>query len=324
MNKTRYCALDIGTNSVLLLVAAEDEKGDLQEEHELFRVTRLGEGVGESGRMNPSAIRKTLTAVSEFMAQIHREPGTRIVGLAATTSAARDAENRDEFLEPCSKLLGKTPLVLNGDEESRTVFLGATSDQPPDCPCVTVDIGGGSTEAALGTRARCVHAVSLDVGCVRFGERFGLYETADDRQIAAARQAVREHVTPVCAEIAKFSAQWPANLRLLASGGTATTFAALRRKLTKYDRHAVHGYTDTEPAVADVMQRLFLMPSTGRAALPGVTPGRAPVLPAGLLILSEFLRACGVPRFAVTTRGLRFGMVRRLQRGDIPPTWIWE
>jgi exopolyphosphatase/guanosine-5'-triphosphate,3'-diphosphate pyrophosphatase len=170
-------ALDLGTNSFLLLLLRETAGGALERVSEPCRIVRLGQGVDRTGRLAPEAIARGLRAIRELLAET-AWAGTAGVGIAAATSAVRDAANRDEFLAPCAELLGGRPVLLSGDNEARTVFTGASSELAPGQAGVCVDIGGGSTELAAGFPGDYRAGLSVNVGCVRLAERFGLENAA--------------------------------------------------------------------------------------------------------------------------------------------------
>ncbi len=317
-----YACLDIGSNSVLLLLAAAGPDGGLVELEEHFRVTRLGAGVDAGGQLSPEPVAATLAAIGDFMAAARRCPWRPLHWAVAATSAVRDAGNRELFLAPCRQLCGCEPRPLDGDEEADTIYAGAASDQSAERPTVVVDVGGGSTELAVGRGGRCAFRTSLNMGCVRFGERFGLFERPSPAALAAARQAVRDLLEPIQPKMRQAigdgrQANW------LGSGGTATTLAAIHLRLTTYDRQQVHGCPLTAGQAAELGERLAQLPIAQRQLLPGLEAGRAKVLPAGLIILAECLQAFAVDHFRATTRGLRFGLAVRLQRGELPPQATW-
>ena len=314
-------ALDIGTNTVLLLLARSRPDGVIAEVQDFCRTTRLGEDTGRTGRLSPAAMERTLATVAEFFGRLSGIGG-RGRGIAAATSAARDAANGAEFLERCAACIGGRPHLLSGEQEARTVFRGAASDQAAGQFVITIDIGGGSTEIAGGFADRCLYSTSLNLGCVRFGERFGLYEVPDAAAVAAARAATVALLAPVCAQV---KAVVPAGTpwKVIASGGTATTYAAMHLGLVRYDARAVHGYVGSRAGLVQDLARLWSLPSAKRAELPGVTAGRAPVLPTGVMILEEALGLLGAAAVFVTTRGLRYGLALRLRDGELAPTWTW-
>lgn len=309
-------AIDLGTNSTQLLVACEAGSG-FQVVHEWAAVTRLGEGVERTGALQPVAMERTLTTVAGFLtAARERFPG--LTGTAGGTSALRDATNRDEFLAACQSRCGFAPAVFSGREEAETTFLGVASGVPDGTPLIDLDVGGGSTEVAAGWPGRCVVAESLNLGCVRFGERFGLLGVSEASSRTAARQAARALLAPA---LANAQSCLSGEIQVRISGGTATTLSAAVLGLTAYDRDRVEGWETTPDELGEWAERLGGMTLAERSALPCVNEGRALVLPAGLLIVHEALRCLGIDRVQVTTRGLRAGMLVRLSQGTLAACW---
>ncbi len=317
-----FAALDIGTNSIKVLVAAPDGRGGLREQAEFCRTTRLGEGVDRTGRLQPAAMARTLAAMADLVASA-RAAAPACTGVAVATSAVRDAANGTEFLEACARLLGRAPQLITGDEEADTVFGGATSDQATGRACICIDIGGGSTELAAGRPERCEVRTSLALGCVRLGERFALLAAADAAAGAAARAAAATILAPACSGIAEWRGSTATPVRLLVSGGTAATLGAICAGVAVSERERIHGLQCTEPDVTAWAERLLPLAPEVRAQTPGLPRERAAVLPAGLLILSEAMRGLRVTAVTITTRGLRFGLVLRLFHRELEPTWIW-
>ena len=317
----RFAVLDFGSYSTLLLVARPTPDGSLVEVQEEFRVTRLGEGTDRTGALEPEAVERTIAAARDFLARIQPGGEDPVAGIAAATSAVRDARNREIFLDACGRLLGAPPLLLTGEEEAKAVFLGAASDQPKETLLCTADIGGGSTEISIGRRDRCIQSRSIDIGSARLAQRFDLFDRVPGERMEQARQAVRKILDGEASDLLSHIPARGEPLRALASGGTATTYTSMRQELAEYRREAVHGFTDTEQEVRAACEYLFTLSSEERARLPGIEPGRAPVLPAGLIVVGEWLRWLGRASVTVTTRGLRFGLARRMQCGDLEPTW---
>jgi exopolyphosphatase/guanosine-5'-triphosphate,3'-diphosphate pyrophosphatase len=316
----RLAALDLGTNSILVLVMRREADGRLVEELEPCRITRLGENVNRTGELGAAPMARTLQAVEELLGHIPAD--THGLGVAAATSAARDARNGETFLAACTTLIGGRPHLFSGQEEALTVFGGAVSDQAPDTYCVCLDIGGGSSEIAAGMPARCEQQSSLNLGCVRLAERFGLFSAASSATIREAAAAAAALIRPAC-EAIRPRLHAGGSATLLASGGTAATVATVLNQIVPFDRRRVHGVTLSLTAVSDWTERLLAMTAEQRLAVPGMPIDRAPVLPAGILILREFMRALGSDTVTVTTRGLRYGLVLRLNAGELAPTWQW-
>src|SRR5438270_1357076 len=153
-------AVDCGTNSTRLLVS---EAGERTLER-LMRITRLGQGVDATGALDPAAVDRTVDVLHEYRAVMDRS-GVERVRMTAT-SAARDAGNREDFFAQAEDVIGVRPELLTGEEEARISFRGATAElDPAEGPFLVVDIGGGSTEVAVGT-TEPEGALSVDIGCV--------------------------------------------------------------------------------------------------------------------------------------------------------------
>ncbi|MDQ3878838.1 MAG: exopolyphosphatase, partial [Actinomycetota bacterium] len=163
----RVGAIDVGTNSVRLIVA-EQEPGGVRALDRRLVITRLGQGVDKRRAFDPQALQRTLQAIAEYAAVCGEYEVAEI--RVTATSAARDARDRDVFFEAVRKMTGKPAELLSGDEEARLTFLGAASDLAADAPLLVVDIGGGSTELVSGTGAPR-DLISLDIGCVRLFEK---------------------------------------------------------------------------------------------------------------------------------------------------------
>lgn len=317
-------ALDIGTNSVKLLLtrATTDKRVEFVAEAAL--VTCLGEDVAATGQLQPEAMHRTVAAIHRLMKEVKLPATGSGRGIATASSAVRDAANGREFLTLCHELIGGEPLLLSGDAEAQTVFAGATSDQPPDRYCVCMDIGGGSTEIIAGFPGHIDAYVSLNLGCVRLGEKYGLLTAAHGAQEAAARSHARQLLEPVMADIRRHRPDAAHPFCIVASGGTANTMAAVIQEVALTDREKLHGCRCDETTATDLASTLLALDVRGRQRVPWVPADRAAVLPAGLLIFSEALRLLDAPGAVATTRGLRWGLVLRLQRGELAPTWTWE
>ncbi len=302
----RVATIDIGTNSVLLLVA-ETERGDaLVPVLERATVTRLGEGVDRNRRLLEAACERTLACLTGYAHEL------RTLGIAKLdvvgTSAMRDAEGGQAFVERAASVLGLAPRVIDGREEARLTFAGALSGLPQTGKVTVFDVGGGSTEIVVGTRepkARSISAsVSLNIGSVRLYERHLKSDppsTAEMREVENDIQnALRAAPTP------EFGAT------LVGVAGTVTQLAALELELTRYDATRVHGYTLTLDAVDRLATRLATLDVAARRALPGMEPGRADVLVVGSAITRAVLHWSGATQLVVSDRGVRWGLAEEL------------
>ncbi|MDR0626670.1 MAG: hypothetical protein LBG11_05335, partial [Bifidobacteriaceae bacterium] len=185
----RAAAIDCGTNSIRLLIAdVEPDAGKLRDVERLMEVVRLGQGVDRTGWFSQESLGRTLAAVRRYGELCRRRGAQRLRFVA--TSATRDAANRNVFLDGVRAELGVEAEVIDGLEEARLSFAGAVSALPGDLagPYLCVDLGGGSTELALGTDEP-EFAYSMDVGCVRLTER---HLRSDPPTAAEVRAAVRD------------------------------------------------------------------------------------------------------------------------------------
>ena len=273
-------AVDVGTNSVRLLVRGPD--GATLER--LMRITRLGQGVDASGRLDPAAVERTMGVLHHYRSVMDRFGVTRV--RAAATSAARDAANRDEFLDAAESVLGVRPELLSGEEEGRLSFLGATAELPASRgPFLVVDIGGGSTEFSYGTTT-CDATTSVDMGCVRMTERFLHHDPPLPEELSACLSVADIHLDDVVREIPAA----PEANTLVGVAGTVTTAAAVEIGLAAYDRDRIHHFVLTKAAAEDVFRTLATESRDERLENPGLEPARADVIVGGMCVLVSIMR----------------------------------
>ena len=292
----RVAAIDIGTNSVLLLIAARNSGGQLVTLVERANVTRLGRGVDAERRLQPAAMQRTLDVLASY-ANEARAHGAHI--LAVGTSALRDASNAAEFRARAKAALGVPPVVIDGEREALLTFAGALAGLPVERGGVTVvDVGGGSTELVRASGDR-LEAVSLDLGAVRMTERFAL--TAPTSQDACAE--VLAHATA-----ALRASQARPTTRIVAVAGTATTLAAIAGRVEPFDPARVHGARIARSELIALVDRVAALDLDARAALPGLGAPRADVIVAGALVLLAACDHAGASELMVSCGGLRVGL----------------
>jgi exopolyphosphatase/guanosine-5'-triphosphate,3'-diphosphate pyrophosphatase len=299
---TRVAAFDCGTNSLRLLVAEIDaEAGTSEDLVREMRVVRLGQGVDRTGRIADASLQRVFGAVEEFMSMV-REHDVREIRFCAT-SAARDAENAEEFLTGIRERTGVEPEVLDGDEEARVSFAGATRSLPPlPEPLLVCDIGGGSTELILGNADGTVLAAqSLDIGSVRLNERHLASDPPTEDEIRAAIADIDAALDGCSVDPAQAGA-------VIGVAGTVTTLAAGVLDLNHYDSNAIHHSVLRPDGVQGVVTRLLSMLVEQRKALGYMHPGRADVIGAGGLILDRVLRRTTVKSMLVSEHDILDGI----------------
>lgn len=306
---TRVGAIDIGTNSVRLLVADRgdaDPRTPIATVERLMRITRLGQGVHADRRLQPDAIERTLTVLREYRGIMDRLGVDR--ARATATSAARDAANRDDFFAAAASVLGFAPEVISGAEEAALSFRGATLGLPDlPAPYLVVDIGGGSTEFVVGTD-RPTGLVSIDIGCVRITERFLHSDPPAPEELSNAIAHVRDHLSDVAREVPDLHDA----RSLIGVAGTVSSTAMVEQGLSGYDRDRVHHFRLTRAAVEDVFRTLATEAVAQRRHNPGLEPGRVDVIVGGLVVLVAILRTFGFDGLLVSESDILDGLALSL------------
>lgn len=298
-------AVDCGTNSTRLLVVDADGEPVCR----LMRITRLGEGVDATRRLAPDAIDRTLAALAEFRQVMENHDVRR--GRLVATSAARDADNADDFFSRVEEVVGLKPELLSGPEEARLSFRGATKRLPPDVaslPMVLVcDIGGGSTELALGRpgAGSGITAVSLDIGCVRLTERYLHGDPPPAPQLASARAAVVKMVQDARRRMPPLTDGGP----VVGLAGTVSMLAALAHQVERYDRSALHHSVLSADEVEQWLRQLATMSAAERLQLPGMVSGRHDIIVGGALILAAVMEVFSRRRCLVSEDDILDGLV---------------
>jgi exopolyphosphatase/guanosine-5'-triphosphate,3'-diphosphate pyrophosphatase len=306
----RVAAVDMGTNSIRLLVA-ERREGEPFELARDMVITRLGQGVDREGRLAPDAIARTLTVLIRYVLRA-RALGANRVRVAAT-SALRDSGEGDR-LDPTVVGLTGSPLeILSGEQEAGLSFLGATTGLDRPAPFLVFDIGGGSTELVQGTE-RPEAAVSVDMGSVRLTERVGPADPPTDEDLRAMAEVAADALRDAERTVSVGRAG-----TLVGVAGTTTTVKALALGLPFYDPEAIHRSILSRADAERVTGDLARMTVAERAALPVMAPGREDVIVAGALILLEILARWGFEECVVSERDILDGLViEMLAAEDFP------
>ena len=298
-------AVDIGTNSVKMTVAARGE-ARLRVLLDTTRITRLGKNVDAAGRLDPEAVRRTLDVLAEF-ARLAREHGAAHIA-AVGTSALRDAENGPDFVAQAAQTLGGTVEVISGDREAHLVYTAAKGDPdlalPRDVPLAVVDIGGGSTEFVLGNGDAITFRDSLQLGAVRLTERALPSDPPTKDELAAARRLADKALAAIPVP------DTPPTL--VGSGGTIANLAGMERGAPTFDPQALHGMSLTRTKIEARIAALAALPVADRRTIPGLEPDRADVILAGALIQARAMERLGADTVLTSLRGLRYGLLYEL------------
>ena len=306
----RVATIDIGTNTVLLLVAERGPDGQLVAVEEHATITRLGQGVDKTRSLAPEAIERTNSCLDRY-AEVVKRVGADKVAVVGT-SAMRDAGGGDAVRAHVKARFGVEARTISGDEEARLTFAGALSGLrvPGEGRVVVFDIGGGSTEVVDGDRStRAIgYAHSYDVGSVRLTERHVHGDPPSD----AERAEVSRDAHDAFASVPDSARGVP----VVGIAGTITTLAAVSLGLKDYDAARVHGFTFDVRELERVVERLASVPLAERTKIPGLEPKRADVIVAGGMVALAFLARVGASALTVSDRGVRWGLAEELASTD--------
>jgi exopolyphosphatase / guanosine-5'-triphosphate,3'-diphosphate pyrophosphatase len=296
----RIGVVDVGTNSTRLLVA-EVEQGAPHELERRSIVTRLGEGVDETGRLSDDAMARVAEALGGYREVIDRLGASKVVAVA--TSAMRDAENGPAFREELLERFDIDARTISGDEEARLTFLGATAGREVAQPTVVIDIGGGSTEYVTGEAGGDPDFyVSARMGSGRHSERFLRSDPPTAEEVAALSADVERIISEEVAEDVRTRTE-----HAIAVAGTATTLAAIDQELDRYDPEKVHGYRLELASCDRLVEKLAALPLDERRRVPGLEPARAPTIVGGAVILAESIRAFGLDGVEISEADILHG-----------------
>jgi exopolyphosphatase / guanosine-5'-triphosphate,3'-diphosphate pyrophosphatase len=296
-NGDRISVIDLGTNSTRLLVA-EVAHGAVNELVRETEITRLGEGVDANGRLSEDAMERVFEVLARYREEIDRRGTSDVVAVA--TSAVRDADNGEEFREQLRDRFGIEARTIPGDEEARLTFLGATVALSTDSePTLVLDIGGGSTEFVVGRPGSdpSFH-VSTDMGAVRQTERHLHDDPPRREQVERLREEVR---ATIAGEVDATAEEG------IAVAGTATSVAAIDLELEPYDRERVEGHPLSRETTERILADLAAKTVEERKGIPGLHPGRAPTIVAGVAILLEAMDAFALARMRASEADILYG-----------------
>jgi len=306
--ETRAAALDIGTNSVLLLVAAAQAGAPPRALVQRCVITRLGADVDRTGSLDVTAIDRTLAALRDLHRLVEQAQVSPARRGALGTSALRDAANRQAFLGPARAILGVPVEVASGDREAELVLRGVGGGRPLAPGTVVFDVGGGSTELiAVGADGALAARVSLDIGSVRLTER----HLRRDPPPAGDFAPMRRQIEGALARLPPaFGA--PERRAVIGVAGTVTTLATIELALASYDSERVNRTRLSRQQVERLWRRLIAMPLARRQQLAGLEPERADVITSGAFLVGQLMDHLQVDELQVSDRGVRWGLAQEL------------
>lgn len=314
--RMRVAAIDIGSNSIRLLVAEVPAAKQLTTLVTVARAgepCRLGRGLGETGRIRADTAERAADLAAQFAQRARGLGASRLV--VAATAALRSAANGEEVAALISARCGEPVRVLTGEEEAQLMFRAVVSGlgrSVKSSSCVVFDLGGGSTEVVSGVGDRPGRWTSLPFGAVSLTEKHLHSNPPDPGEIDALRTEVRDQLMQKCAYMPELAPV------LAGVGGTVTVLAMLDRELKSYDPMRLEGWGITRERVAELCRRICATTQEERRRWPAMGEGRADIVVAGVLVVAELLERFPSPMLICSTQGLRYGLVRMAAEGPDP------
>jgi len=314
MKSVRRAVIDVGTNSVKLLVA--DVAGhEVQPVWEESHQTRLGKGFYETHRLQPEAIDATARAVEQFeeTAKKHQASSVRVIA----TSAARDAVNPNDLSSAIEAASGLKMEIISGEQEADWVFQGVTSD--PELarePLLLLDVGGGSTEFIVGQGSNVLFRKSFLLGTVRLLEKNPPSDAPRKEELARDREEIRKFLEKEVKAAVALNGLNKLNelnkgkeIQLVGTGGTTSILGRMEAKLEVYDRAKIEATRLSLERMHYHVQHLWSLPLEERKQVVGLPPNRADVILKGVAIYEAVMETFRFSELRISTRGLRFAAV---------------
>ncbi len=295
----RVASIDIGTNTILLLVA-EVSRGILKPVLEKEMIVRLGEGLQKTSVLSGGAMERSIQTLTQFLKDCEAMGARRI--FAAGTSALREAKNAKEFLERAEEELDLPIEIISGEEEARLSFLAVSRDlKNHRGSLLVVDVGGGSTEFVFGKEDRIQWCKSLPMGSVRFSEQYLRSDPVRQEEWANMVHAVMKALAKVPVPQKPFT--------MVAVGGTATTLASVALGLDHFVYEKIHHFVLKEKALKGQLDHYRSKTLQERKKIPGLSPARADVILAGGALLYLCMERFETPSVLISCHGMRYGLI---------------
>lgn len=302
----RYAAIDIGTNSMRLLLASVEQRNIIERKKEV-NTTRIGGSVDKNKKINEEGIERNIEAFRQFVAEGKAYGAEKILAIA--TSAVRDATNGQDFAKRAYEETGIDIKIISGEEEAELGYQGVvmglgncTTNRELDKKILVIDIGGGSTELILGQGKKLETTISLNVGAVRMTERHATTDPIEKEQYAQMEEDICNIVKDTVAEIKGQlkEGNYGGTVKLMGIGGTITTLAAIHQELDPYDSDKVHNYKLTLEDIAALKQKLAMLKVEEIRKLKGIHPKRADIILAGSTILNIIMEGLNITEIIVS------------------------
>jgi len=305
----RIASIDIGTNTIRLLICEQTTEGTLKKLYIDRAITRLGEGFSDDKKLlNPKAVDRSIAALKGF-SKIIREHGINKVR-AVATSVVRESKNSQEFVNRAKDETSIIVEVISGEEEAELTVAGTLNSVSIEgAHCVIFDIGGGSTEYVYVQNGNIVKLVSINLGVVHLAEEFLKIDRESDQDIAKLSLTIENILEK---ELKGFEINPRQKLSLVATAGTPTTLATIQLGLNEYKPDLVNNFILTKNTITSILEKLSKIPKKDRAKVIGLENGREDIIIPGTLILLETLKRFSTTNVIVSDGGVLEGIAWNL------------
>ena len=304
----RFASIDIGTQTIRLLIADSDSPGKLIPVYRDRSIIRLGEGMTANNCLQERPVERALTCIINFINIAHQYKAQKIFAVA--TSCVREAQNGKDFLEAVYRETGVAVRLLSGNEEAGLSLRGVQSVfQDNQGHSLIIDIGGGSTELILTNGATVELMESLPLGVVHLSEKYFHNDPPLPKELSDLTNEIKFVLTTNCNTYNNIQNRGINNLRLIGTAGTVTTLAAMDLKMTEYDIEKINGCLLTRDRLEHIYDTIILISSNIRINYPGLEPGREVVIIAGTRIILSIMDLFGLREITVSDAGLLEGIL---------------
>lgn len=278
----KVASIDIGTNSMRLLLT--DYNKSFKERKKYVDTTRLGKGVDKNGYISEESMNKNLDSLNKFVIQAKESEAEKIFAIG--TSALRDSKNKDEFVNKAKQLTGIEVEIIDGNLEADLGFFGVSMGVESKGRILIVDIGGGSTELVIGSKAEGIlYRQSLDIGAVRLTEKFNVDDVDTQVKLASMQKYIASVLEPIKDLIKMHEVS-----EIIGIGGTITSASSIKQEMKSYDTNLVHNSVLSYIDIDVMLKMLSSLTLCDRKKVLGLQPGRADIILSGLNILLQILK----------------------------------
>jgi len=289
----RYASIDIGTNSVRLLLA-EIKNDQIMRSDKMIETTRLGQDVSKTGVLREENMNHTAEAVQRFVGKAREYQAGNIFVMA--TSAVRDALNRDIFIQKIQLIAGVEVELLSGEVEAKIGYLGVLCGlEDKNMSTLTLDIGGGSTEYIYGANDQIQFSTSLDIGAVRLTDLYLKSDPPKKEEIANILAHIKNEFKKIGKNFENHSFD-----KAIGIGGTISSYGSMALKMAEFNAEKIHNYRLTQSDINACTQNLCVLNRAQRKSLIGLEEKRADIIIAGGIILSESMKTLKIKEIFIS------------------------